>query len=84
MNTTAMIKDLLKAKLADDGLYGDSKEIADCTSEMKNGEQHYTVVVLNWRDSTEVEHTYSNGELLGFMFDKITSLERKFDDEGVS
>lgn len=84
MNTTVMIKDLLKAKLADDGLYGDGKEIADCTPEMKNGEQHYTVVVLNWRDSTEVEHTYSNGELLGFMFDKITSLERRFDDEGGS
>jgi hypothetical protein len=84
MNTTAMIKDLLKAKLADDGIYGDSKEIADCTSEMKNGEQHYTVIALNWRDSTEVERTYSNGELLGFMFDKITSLEQKIDGEGTS
>jgi hypothetical protein len=84
MNTTVMIKDLLKAKLVDDGLYGVSKEIADCTPEMKNGEQHYTVVVLNWRDNTEVECTYSNGELLGFMFDKINSLERRFDDEGIS
>lgn len=80
----AILNHLLKAKLAEDGCYGDSKEITGYHSEIENEEQHYTVTVLHWRDSTEKQYSYSNSELLAFMFDKVSSLERKLDDEGIS
>jgi hypothetical protein len=80
----SIMNQLLKEKLAEDGLYGDSKEITDYTSKVEDGELYYIVTVLNWANSKEVEHSYSNSELLSFMFDKITSLERKLDDEGIS
>lgn len=63
--------ELLKAKLYEDGAFGDSKEITKIEPEIKENEQHYTVTVRNWSNDVEQQYTYSNSELLEFMFERL-------------
>lgn len=71
--------ELLKAKLREDGAFGDSKEITNIEPVIKDNEQHYTVTVRNWNNDAEQKYTYANGELLEFMFDQVSDLKREIE-----
>ena len=71
--------ELLKAKLSEDGAFGDSKKITNIEPVVKDNEQHYTVTVRNWNNGAEHKYTYANSELLEFMFDQVSDLKREIE-----
>jgi hypothetical protein len=64
------MEDLIKDKLKKDLLLGDNIEVLKITPAIEEGEQTYSISVRNWDNDAIIEHTYTNSELLGFIYEQ--------------
>lgn len=65
--------ELLVKMLKENGVLGDSKTIKSYTPSIVEGEQNYTVTICDSRSCVELEYTYTNAEILEFLFEQTQS-----------